>query len=286
MISLTFALLAVCAIESLPAGELQKLTDCALIETAANDGDSFLVKADGERLHLRLYYVDCPELKDSKNYDLRRLCEQTRYFGLVDESRAIYFGKRAKRFTERQLQEPFTVYTAHAQAPGASRSRRVYAFVVTADGEYLDRLLVEKGLARAHGLGRGTPDGIGRDEMKDRLADMEAVAMLNRSGIWSETDPERMVELRQEMRAEERELKELEDRLEEDDKPQFPIDVNSATANQLQAINGIGPVYSKRIIENRPYEQLQDLYEIDNIRSNNIKRAIPFLRIEERQSGR
>ena len=197
------------AIADASAAELKAFRDAELIKSDANDGDSFLVKTDGERLHLRLYYVDCPEIKASRKYDLRRLREQARYFGLVDEKRAIHFGKRAKRFTESQLEKPFTVYTAHAKAPGGSGSQRFYAFVATADGEYLDRLLVKNGLARAHGIGRGTPDGIHRDEMKDTLADMEAVAMLTRSGIWGETDPERVAELRKQMRKEERELKEL-----------------------------------------------------------------------------
>ena len=99
------------------------------------------------------------------------------------------------------------------------------------------------------------------------------------SGIWGETDPERVVELRKQMRAEERELKELAKELASEDRTQFPVNVNTATAEQLKKIKGIGPAYSEYIIEHRPYRQLDDLYEIKSIPSNTVKRTIPFLEI-------
>ena len=37
------------------------------------------------------------------------------------------------------------------------------------------------------------------------------------------------------------------------------VDVNGATADQLDAIPGIGPVRAKAIVGGRPYEELQDL---------------------------
>lgn len=37
------------------------------------------------------------------------------------------------------------------------------------------------------------------------------------------------------------------------------VDINSATAEQLQAIKGIGPVYAKKIIEGRPYAKKDQL---------------------------
>jgi len=37
------------------------------------------------------------------------------------------------------------------------------------------------------------------------------------------------------------------------------LDINSATKDQLQALAGIGDVYSQKIIDNRPYKTKRDL---------------------------
>jgi competence protein ComEA len=44
------------------------------------------------------------------------------------------------------------------------------------------------------------------------------------------------------------------------------LDINSATKDQLQALAGIGDVYSQKIIDNRPYRTKRDLV---------IKKVIP-----------
>ena len=38
-----------------------------------------------------------------------------------------------------------------------------------------------------------------------------------------------------------------------------PVDINSATVDELQAIPGIGDAYSKKIVEGRPYARKDDL---------------------------
>ncbi len=38
-----------------------------------------------------------------------------------------------------------------------------------------------------------------------------------------------------------------------------PVDINTATESQLKAIPGIGDVYAKRIIANRPYNSKDQL---------------------------
>jgi competence protein ComEA len=39
------------------------------------------------------------------------------------------------------------------------------------------------------------------------------------------------------------------------------LDINSATADKLKALPGIGEAYSKRIIEGRPYKRKDELVQ-------------------------
>ncbi|MEC4686214.1 MAG: helix-hairpin-helix domain-containing protein [Nitrospirota bacterium] len=247
------------------AAELQKFSDARLINNPANDGDSFLVKADGKTLHVRLYFVDCPETSTSSKSDARRVREQTRYFGLSNPARIIHFGNKAKTFVEGRLANPFTLYTAFASAMGRSSSGRVYAFITTSDGNDLASLLVKKGLARTRGTGRKTPDGIPRSEMIKRLRDIEISAMLKRIGIWSESDPDRIAELRAKERREEGELQEIQNQVSKANSPKGLVDLNTATEKELQSIKGIGPVYAARIIAGRPYKSIDDLLKVKGI---------------------
>jgi len=49
--------------------------------------------------------------------------------------------------------------------------------------------------------------------MVERLRDFEVSAMLKRAGIWSESDPDRIAELRAKQRSEDQELKELQNQV-------------------------------------------------------------------------
>jgi len=104
-------------------------SNAVLADHPSNDGDSFHVEAEGKNLHVRLYFVDCPEISADSKADAQRLREQTRYFGLPNVVRIIHFGKKAKNFVDNVLSEPFTVYTAFASALGRSAKGRVYAFI-------------------------------------------------------------------------------------------------------------------------------------------------------------
>ncbi|NOZ64230.1 MAG: hypothetical protein GXO71_04755 [Caldiserica bacterium] len=147
------------------AAELQKFAGARLVNNLANDGDSFFVEVGGKIHYVRLYFVDCPEISAETASDTRRVKEQARYFGLADPARVTYFGHKAKAFVADKLARPFTVYTAFANAMGRSAKKRIYAFIITAEGDDLASLLVREGLARTRGIGRKTPEGIPREEM-------------------------------------------------------------------------------------------------------------------------
>jgi Micrococcal nuclease (thermonuclease) homologs len=216
---------------SLPsyAADLQMFSNVRLVNNPANDGDSFFAEAGEKSFHVRLYFVDCPETSTSSKSDAQRLREQTRYFGLSHATSTIHFGNEAKAFVARILAKPFTVHTAFASALGRSAKGRVYGFIITADGNDLASLLVKNGLARAYGMGRKTPNGIPRDEMIERLRDLETSAMLKRIGIWSESDPERIAEFRAKQRSEDQELKDIQSQVKRDKSPQDLLDLNTAT---------------------------------------------------------
>ena len=233
------------------AADLQMFSDAKLINNPANDGDSFLVEANGKSFLVRLYFVDCPETFVSSDSDAQRVREQTRYFGLTS--------------AERVLDKPFTIHTAFASALGRSAKGRVYGFITTADGNDLARLLVKNGFARTRGIGRKTPDGVSRDEMIERLRDLEISAISKRIGIWSESDPDRIPELRAKQRSEKRELQEIQRQVKKAKSPQGLLNLNTATKKELQSIKGIGPVLAERIIAGRPYKTVDDLVKVKGI---------------------
>jgi len=245
------------------AADLQMFPNARLVNNPNNDGDSFHINVAD--VQVRLYYVDCPETSIDSKSDARRIREQTRYFGLSSAERTIHFGNEAKNFVERILAKPFTLYTAFASALGRSSKGRVYGFIITADGNDLASLLVKNGFARTHGVGRETPDGIPRKQMLERFRDLEISAMLKRVGIWSESDPDRIAELRAKQRSEDQELKELQTKVKKAQSPHSLLDLNTASEKELQSIKGIGPVLAARIIAGRPYKTVDDLLKVKGI---------------------
>ena len=259
------------------AADLQMFSSVSLVNNLAIDGDSFFAEADGKSFHVRLYFVDCPETSTSSKSDAQRLREQTRYFGLSHATRTIHFGNEAKTFVERILAKPFTVHTAFASALGRSAKGRVYGFIITADGDDLAGLLVKNGLARAYGMGRKTPNGIPRNEMIERLRDLETSAMLKRIGIWSESDPERIAEFRAKQRSEDQELRDLQSQVKKARFSDGLLDLNTASKEKLIFINGIGPVFAERIIAGRPYKTVDDLLKVKGIGSKRLEKIRPYV---------
>ncbi len=264
------------------AGELQMLPNATLINHPANDGDSFHVDAAGKHLHVRLYFVDCPEISAYSKVDARRVSEQSRYFGLPSVVQTVHYGNEAKKFVSQTLSKPFTVYTSFANALGRSAKGRVYGFVKTADGDDLASLLVKHGLARTYGVGRQTPDGISRDEMILKLKDIEVAAMLKRNGIWAESDPNLIAALRAEQRREDQKLKEVQNQLKKARTRHQVYDLNTATQEDLESIPGIGSVIASRIISGRPYKTLEDLLKVKGMGKKKLKKIRSFFVIVEK----
>ncbi len=149
-------ILACCLLTALTqtyAAEWKQLDGCRLVPNESNDGDSFHVKHGGEEYIFRLYFVDCPE---SSMQVADRVAQQASEFGVAEDA-VLKAGKEAGRFTEKALSTPFTVTIRFQNARGASKLPRSYATIRTAGGKDLATLLVEAGLARAHGATAAVP---------------------------------------------------------------------------------------------------------------------------------
>ena len=272
--------LSCCLATALPAAELETIQNATLTEAGLNDGDSFKVKAAGKVLHLRLYYVDCLETAAGTDAELERIREQQYHFGLEDPVAVVRFGKQATEYVKLVLSQPFTIYTSYAFAPGRSATGRYYAFIETRDGRDLGHLLVEQGLARIHGKTRPAPDGTPSQIVLEELQDMRSMAMLNHAGIWGETDPRRLSDMHKRQREKDRERKEFRKKL----KPKRtscdePIDLNTASQEQLQQLHGIGPVKAATMVAGRPYESVEDLLKIPGIGQKTLEKIKPCVTV-------
>ncbi len=259
-ITTLFLLVSSCLV----AAELRKIENLRLVKNHYNDGDSFHATDGEQNIYLRLYFVDTPESHADSATLARRVREQTRYFGLEDHAVTVAIGKAASEFTAKMLKQPFTAYTSHADAGGRSNSKRVYAFIETADGKDLAKTLVKEGLARAYGLGRVDHNGVPMSENKESFKDMEAAAMLARKGIWQYTQADRIAALRAEQRREDRELTEISQAT--SGRPAgSKININIANEQELTLLSGVGPATAKLIIEHRPFTSEDDLTRVPGI---------------------
>lgn len=266
------------------AEQLVVLQGCTLLPTDWADGDSFRIRtATGEEHTVRLYGADCLEHHVSGETEARRLRSQRRYFGITtakaDAGASIEFAKelgaRATAETRRFLARPFTVHTSFADGRGDGRFKRIYAFVLDAQGRDLAAHLVSEGLARAYGVSRGTLAGESGDDYRAVLQDLELQAAHRGAGIWAHTDWNALPAERRLEREEERELRRA------IDGGPLPaglvLDPNTATRDELTRLPGIGETLADRIIERRPYRRLTDLLEVDGIGPAAYRRLKPLL---------
>lgn len=158
----------------------QKLEACTLLPNKYNDGDSFHVMHNGTEYLFRLYFVDCPE---SDQRFPERVQDQAAYFNTVPE-KALELARLAKEYTAHQLHSPFTIITCWQKALGSSKLQRYYALVLTKNG-YLDRLLIQQGLARVYGKRITLPDGMLSKDYRLLLSNLEIQAKSAGNGGWN-----------------------------------------------------------------------------------------------------
>lgn len=262
------------------AEPLRAFRHAEYVDHPANDGDSFMVTMGGDVHMIRLYYVDCPETTTGTDADRRRALDQARYFGLEDPRRILYFGQVARARVGALLRtEPFTVYTSFASALGRSKKVRVYALVMLPDERMLDEILVGEGLARDRGVRRTLPDGTGPEERRARLQDLELAAAMDRRGTWAETEPRKLVAMRERQREEERTMAQefgVFGKL----SMERPIDLNHASPEELQELKGVGVALAERIVQHRPYTSVDDLLRVPGIGPETLKNARPFVIVD------
>ena len=58
------------------------------------------------------------------------------------------------------------------------------------------------------------------------------------------------------------------------------VNVNTATAAELEALPGIGPVIARRIVEGRPYRSVEELEQVKGIGKKRLEEIRPLVRAE------
>ena len=120
------------------------VTNCVWVADKNNDGDSFRISTGASNFTVRLYDVDCPDLKP---ISAQRHAAQTNHFK-ADGERLIEIGRVAARFTSNQLARPFSIITRYAHSYGGPR---VLAYAITCDGADLGAMLISNNFAHANG---------------------------------------------------------------------------------------------------------------------------------------
>jgi len=272
------------------SGPWVTLQGCHYLIKRANDGDSFHVSVGGKEYIFRLYFIDAPET-DTEFRD--RVEEQAKYLG-ISVNETVKVGELARAYTREKLTQPFIVRTCWEDAMGRSRLPRYYAFVQTNNGD-LGEQLVENGLGRIHGTA-AKPEGLSSAAAEwKKLKQLQQKAKKEQVGRWG------VPAGRINVRAKEAEStkgidpfdaffhpdktalantgsEELGDATvgaaaafgnspfdPQKDIREAKLDVNTASAAELENIRGIGQTLAERIIEARPFKSADDLQKVKGI---------------------
>ena len=250
---------------------------CRYLPNAANDGDSFHVRAAGREYIFRLYFVDTPET------DMRirsRVAEQAKYFH-ANIHQALQIGLEAEDFTRKTLSRPFSIRTCKQDARGRSRRPRYFALVGTETGD-LGEQLIANGLARVYGAGSG-PSGMGAPESEwGKLRQLESQAKKERIGGWGIGVGRLHLRATAQPNANNNSLKASRQpnagptSAGQASGSDVKLKINSATAEALQSIPGVGNVLAARIIQARPFESANDLRQVKGIGAKKYENLRPY----------
>ena len=305
--SLAVLMLLVC---QLHAGDWELLKDCRLIDNKSNDGDSFHVRAsNGEELLFRLYHVDCPE-SESDSVVADRITKQAEHFGIT-ETQSLRGGVMAKDFTKKALSQPFVVVTRFQKAMGRSKLQRYYAVVLVGGKTDLAEMLVRAGLARAFGQVVDAPKG---KRMAGYL-ELEKTAKAGKVGLYGGNAPtvaedqdgkprstkgyvsdigtgsttddilapvvkddviaSPSIQANQIVKEWTREF--IAPKPSTDDSGGRKLNINTASAEELIGLPGVGAVIAERIIQSRPYSSLDDLGKVKGLGVKKISAIAPLV---------
>lgn len=69
--------------------------------------------------------------------------------------------------------------------------------------------------------------------------------------------------------------------------PAEPVDLNTATVEQLQTVRGIGPALAKRIVafreEHGAFDRVDDLLKVRGIGEKSLDKLRPYVRVAKRR---
>jgi competence ComEA-like helix-hairpin-helix protein len=247
------------------------------------DGDSFHVRHGRESAILRLYFVDAPEI--DAGYGVR-VSEQAAYYR-VSDANVLTAGRAAKNFTEKFLAGPFRVITRRQVAPGASRSERYYA-IVESNGQRLDSALIAAGLARVSGEVADYPDsGAGQKTVQElRLGEQKAAKA--RQGVWAYSSG-RVEQVTGQVgdavkagfgRVVDQAVGTVIRKVTGSKGADARINLNTATAAELEGLPGIGPKTADLIVQARPLKNLDSLAAVRGIGPKKLEALRNLVRFE------